>query len=99
MMWIGFDIATPLVKRRLGLSILAAWKLLHEACEKDEVASKQDEDVLLVLDVDLEEWLKAKQRPQPAGKQPRLLRFLDEKFPGQKVPPHGDYPRKQLIDE
>jgi hypothetical protein len=86
MRWIDFDIATYHVRRQLGLSTLAAWKLLHEACEKDEVATKQDEDVLLVLDVDLEEWLKAKQGRAADSEHPRNVEIIKRLKVGDQPP-------------
>jgi hypothetical protein len=98
MMWLAFDLATLQVERSLGLSTLAAWEALVEACENEEVMSKRDEEDLLVLDTDLAEWLKAKQARPAQGKQPRILKLLAEMFPN-GVPPPGECNRQQLTTE
>ncbi len=92
MMWVGFELAVEYVERQLGLSHGAAWKaLIDGGIERNERGD--------VLDVDLDRWLQARQGRQPAGKQPRILRLLDEMFPGRRVPPPGECNRQQLITE
>src|SRR5262249_8686067 len=49
-----------------------------------------------VSKTDLLGWLKAKQRPQRGGKQPRILKHLSTIFPNKRVPDPSDYSRKAL---
>jgi hypothetical protein len=95
-MWIGFQLAAEEVERRLGLTWGKAQKVLLEACENEELTSRRAEGGPDVLDTSFLEWLKVKQNPRPAGKQPRILKHLAVMFPNERVPIPDLCPRYTL---
>jgi hypothetical protein len=96
MIWVSFELAAEEVERRLGLTWGMAQKVLLEACENKEVVWRRTERFPEIDDTSFVEWLRVKQYPQRARKQPRILKHLAAMFPNERVPEASLAPRYAL---
>ena len=95
MNWVPRDAAVYETQRKLGVSLINAIKALREACDRDEVISKRDDEGdYFVLSTSLDDWLKAKKQDF-GGKQSRIIALLAERFPN-GVPNRSECPRERL---
>jgi hypothetical protein len=105
--WLTWNYAVKLTERRRGVSLGAAAKAVNDAIESGKLQSRPrpktepsqpfDEPIKGpdVLEADFLRWLNPPNRKsgkQP--KQPRIIRYLADKFENKRVP--DDYSRQRL---
>jgi hypothetical protein len=93
--WLSWRLA---VERRRGWSWGKAAKAIDDACAKGELRWRHrfggGPDI---SEADFLRWLNP---PKPElGKQPLIIKYLAEKFPGQRVPDPAHCVRKDLLAE
>ena len=93
---LSFQLAAEQVERRLGYSWGRAQKAILDACKRGEFPSRHrfgsGPDI---SEAHLRSWLDRPNKPR-TGKRPRIIAYLAEMFPNQRVPEPAHYSRMTL---